>query len=142
LSVNNSEDAGRYMARCEELAAQARGQGEASVGAVIVRERHVIAEAMEQVVAQHDVTGHAELLAIRAACRNLNTFDLSGCTLYTNVEPCIMCSFAIRETGIEHVVIGRAVEEIGGATSRFPILTDDSIGSWRAPPFIEWRECG
>jgi tRNA(adenine34) deaminase len=139
--MRDSEREFQFVSRCNELARQARAHGEAAVGAVIVREGRVVAEAMEQVLALHDVTAHAELMAIRFACRSQSTLDLSSCTLYTIAEPCGMCSFAIREAGIRRVVIGRAIEEIGGATSRFPILTDCSNRSWGPPPDVicgEW----
>jgi len=49
-----------------------------------------------------------------------------------------MCSYAIRETGISAVVIGRSIEDIGGVTSRYPILTDTAVDGWGPPPAIEW----
>jgi tRNA(adenine34) deaminase len=128
-----------WMRRCLELAEEARARGESAVGAVIVREGEFVAEAAEQIKSGLDVAGHAELIAIRLACQALNTLDLSDCTLYTNVEPCWMCSFAIRETGIRQVVIGVPVAEIGGATSSYPILTDPNINGWRPPPLVFWR---
>jgi tRNA(adenine34) deaminase len=108
------------------------------VGAVIVREGALLAEAWEQVKAGLDVAGHAELIAIRLACQALGTMDLTGCTLYTNLEPCWMCSFAIRETSISQVVIGAPVPDIGGATSPHPILSDVGIHGWRTPPTLFW----
>ena len=127
-----------WMQRCLQLAQEAQERGEAAVGAVIVRDNALLAEASEQVNTRLDVTGHAELIAIRQTCQALGTIDLRGCTLYTNVEPCWMCSFAIRETGISEVVIGAPVADIGGATSSYPILTDLSINGWRTPPTVSW----
>src|SRR5690349_5731289 len=83
-----------WMQRCYELAQEARERGESAVGAVIVRQGELLAEAGEQIRTAFDVTGHAELIAIGRACQALGTLDLIGCTLYTNVEPCWMCSFA------------------------------------------------
>jgi tRNA(adenine34) deaminase len=127
-----------WMRRCLVLAEAAGERGDARVGAVIVRENQSIAEASEQVVLLNDPTAHAELLAIREACRELKTRDLSECVLYTNVEPCWMCAYAIRDTGIARVVIGVPVEDIGGATSRYPLLTDPEIPGWNAPPRLTW----
>src|SRR5262245_59427126 len=101
-----------WMRRCLELARQAQESGERAVGAVIVLEGRLLAEAYEQVKSHLDVAGHAELIAIRQACQVLGAMDLTGCTLYTNVEPCWMCSFAIREVGIRQVVIGAPVPDI------------------------------
>ena len=127
-----------WMRRCLQLAHEAAQRGDAPVGAVIVRNGLVLSEAGEQIKTAHDVAGHAELIAIRAACRELETMDLAGCTLYTNIEPCWMCSFAIRETGIDRVVIGVPIADIGGVTSRYPILSDAAINGWRTPPTLLW----
>ena len=64
-------------------------------GAVIVKNGKVIAEGFNQVTSSNDPTAHAEVTAIRAACKVLNTFDLDGCEIYTSCEPCPMCLAAI-----------------------------------------------
>lgn len=64
-------------------------------GAVITRDGAVIATGFNQVTSSNDPTAHAEVSAIRAACQILNTFDLSGCEIYTSCEPCPMCLSAI-----------------------------------------------
>jgi guanine deaminase len=64
-------------------------------GAVVVRDGKVIAAAANQVTATHDPTAHAEITAIRAACKALNSFSLEGCEVYTSCEPCPMCLAAI-----------------------------------------------
>jgi len=64
-------------------------------GAVIVKDGMVVARSANKVVPQNDPTAHAEVSAIRLACRELNTFDLSGCEIYTSCEPCPMCLGAI-----------------------------------------------
>ena len=60
-------------------------------GAVIVKDGKVIAKSANKVTATNDPTAHAEVTAIRIACKKLKTFDLSGCTIYTSCEPCPMC---------------------------------------------------
>lgn len=60
-------------------------------GAVIVKDGKVIAKSPNKVAATNDPTAHAEVAAIRIACKKLKTFDLSGCTIYTSCEPCPMC---------------------------------------------------
>ncbi|MFN9299708.1 MAG: nucleoside deaminase, partial [Acidobacteriota bacterium] len=57
-------------------------------GAVVVREGEILAEGVNQVAAANDPTAHAEIVAIRAACRKLGAFDLKGCEIYTSCEPC------------------------------------------------------
>ena len=69
----------------------AASAGGGPFGAVIVRGSEVISACSNSVTPDNDPTAHAEVNAIRAACRKLNTFNLSGCTLYTSCEPCPMC---------------------------------------------------
>ena len=64
-------------------------------GAVIAKDGKVVAGASNSVTLQNDPTAHAEVACIREACRQLGTFDLSGCTIYTSCEPCPMCLGAI-----------------------------------------------
>lgn len=77
--------------RAIDLAAENVKQGGGPFGAVIVREGTILAEGVNRVTAQHDPTAHAEVQAIRAAAARLNTFDLSGCEIYSSCEPCPMC---------------------------------------------------
>lgn len=72
-------------------------------GAVIVRDGRVIAEGFNQVTSANDPTAHAEMVAIRAACRALGTFTLAGCELYTSCEPCPMCLAAIYWARLDRV---------------------------------------
>jgi tRNA(Arg) A34 adenosine deaminase TadA len=64
-------------------------------GAVVVHDGKIIAEGYNQVTANNDPTAHAEVVAIRLACQALNTFDLTGCEIYTSCEPCPLCLSAI-----------------------------------------------
>ena len=124
------------MRMCLELAEIAWKRGEAAVGAVIVRDDAVLAKAIEGVRAQHDIARHAEMDAIRRACEILQTIDLSGCTLYTNVEPCFMCSYAIRACRIDTVIFGAPVYTVGGFSSHFPVLRTNAVPNWGRPPKI------
>jgi guanine deaminase len=71
-----------------------KGQG-GPFGAVVVLDGKVVARSANKVTASNDPTAHAEISAIRIACRKLKTFDLSGCVIYTSCEPCPMCLGAI-----------------------------------------------
>lgn len=64
-------------------------------GAVVVKDGEIIGTGYNQVAAANDPTAHAEIMAIREACRKLNSFQLTGCELYTSCEPCPMCMGAI-----------------------------------------------
>jgi len=77
--------------------------GSSPFGAVIVRGADVIARAHNTVVLKKDPTAHAEVNAIRLACKKLGTFDLSGCDLYASCEPCPMCAAASTWANISHV---------------------------------------
>ena len=72
-------------------------------GAVIARNGEIIATGVNRVTANCDPTAHAEVSAIRAACSKLNTFDLSGCEIYSSCEPCPMCLSAIYWAGIRKI---------------------------------------
>ncbi|MEN8118515.1 MAG: nucleoside deaminase [Bacteroidota bacterium] len=64
-------------------------------GALVVKNNKIIAEGYNQVTSKNDPTAHAEIVAIREACKKLNSFQLDGCTIYTSCEPCPMCLGAI-----------------------------------------------
>ena len=64
-------------------------------GAVIVKDNKIIAEGFNRVTSTNDPSAHAEIVAIREACKNLNNFQLTGCVIYTSCEPCPMCLGAI-----------------------------------------------
>ena len=125
-----------YMQRCEVLAAEAAKTGNAPVGCIIVKGNKIIAEASEAGVTKKDITAHAEMEAIRLARMELGK-DLSGTLMITTHEPCVMCAYAIRYHRISTLVYRDAVDHLGGATSRFNILTtDETPEHWGAPPKI------
>lgn len=80
-------------------------------GAVIVKDGEIIAEAFNRVTSSNDPTAHAEVTAIREACKKLNTFDLSGCELYTSCEPCPMCLAAIYWARIKKIYYANTKED-------------------------------
>lgn len=86
---------------------------EIPIGAVIVAEGRVIARAHNLTETLHDVTAHAEMLAITAAANQLGGKYLSGCTLYVTVEPCVMCAGAIGWAQLSRLVYGCAEEKRG-----------------------------
>lgn len=81
------------------------GQG-GPFGCVIVRDGEIVGRGCNQVTSTNDPTAHAEVVAIRDACRNLNTFQLEGCTLYASCEPCPMCLGAIYWARPSRIVYG------------------------------------
>jgi len=75
-------------------------------GAVVVREGRIVGEGANSVTATYDPTAHAEVNAIRAACRTLGTFTLTGCELYTSCEPCPMCLAACYWARLDAIYYG------------------------------------
>ncbi|MCS7028894.1 MAG: nucleoside deaminase [Bacteroidia bacterium] len=92
----NTEQLNFFMRRAIELSriGMENGQG-GPFGAIIVKNNQIIAEGYNQVIATNDPTAHAEIVAIRKACQNLNSFQLNDCILFTSCEPCPMCMGAI-----------------------------------------------
>jgi tRNA(adenine34) deaminase len=133
--ANAGEDIG-YMRKAIGLATIAGENGDIPVGSVVVSNGKIITEGFEAVKKHMDISGHAELIAIRNACSALQTLDLSGCTLYTTAEPCFMCSYAIRQTHISKVIIGRPASKAGRISSHPLILRDAQIAGWGEPPDI------
>jgi tRNA(adenine34) deaminase len=124
------------MRRCLSLGRAALEAGEIPVGALILRGDEVLGEGQEEVRALLDPSAHAEVQALRAACRKLGSTDLSGCTLYTTVEPCVLCAYAVRRAGVSRVVYGVPAGQAGGLTSWYAILADPDLTGWPAPPEV------
>jgi guanine deaminase len=90
----------RAIALSYDMMAQNKG---GPFGAVIVKDGDILAEGFNQVTSANDPTAHAEVTAIREACRKLGTFTLEGCEIYTSCEPCPMCLSAIFWARIERI---------------------------------------
>lgn len=103
-----------FMDEALEIALKAARAGEVPVGAVIVRGGEIIARADNRTLRDHDPSAHAEMLAIRAAAKSLDTERLSDCDLYVTLEPCTMCAAAISFARIRRLYYG-AVDPKGGA---------------------------
>ena len=94
------------MGMAIELSEENVAAGGGPFGAVIARDGEVVATGVNRVTANHDPTAHAEVSAIRDACRKLGTYDLSGCEIYTSCEPCPMCLGAIYWAHIDRIYYG------------------------------------
>jgi tRNA(Arg) A34 adenosine deaminase TadA len=93
-----------FMRRAIELSiANVRAGRGGPFGAVVVRGGQIVGSGANSVTSSNDPTAHAEVVAIRAACRELQTFQLNGCDLYTSCEPCPMCMAAIYWARIDRV---------------------------------------
>lgn len=101
----------QFMHRAIELSRTNIGAHGGPFGAVIVKDGHIIAEGANRVTTSNDPTAHAEIVALRAACTALNTFNLSGCTIYTSCEPCPMCLAALYWAHIDKIYYANTKED-------------------------------
>ena len=100
--------------------------GEVPVGAVVVVEDVIVAQAHNAPIALSDPTAHAEILALREAARKASNYRLPQATLYVTLEPCVMCCGAIVQARLARVVYGAADPKAGAVESRYRLLDDTS----------------
>ena len=146
---------GKFMREAIRLSIQMmrRGQG-GPFGAVVVRRGKIVGRGSNQVTSTNDPTAHAEIVAIRAACKLLKTFQLDDCDLYTSCEPCPMCLSAIYWARLGHVFYGNTRQDaariafdddfiyrevalpIGKRTLKMKqLLHDEALAA-----FVEWQQ--
>lgn len=105
-----------FMRRAIELAREGMNTvGGGPFGSVVVRDGIIIGEGGNRVTATNDPTAHAEVVAIREACRSIGSFQLDGCTVYASCEPCPMCLGAIYWARAERVYIACTREDAANA---------------------------
>ncbi len=93
----------KFMLRAIELSVKSANGTGGPFGCVVVKNNKIIAEGSNNVTFSNDPTAHAEIVAIRNACKKLNTFNLSGCDIFTSCEPCPMCLSAIYWSHIDNI---------------------------------------
>jgi len=100
------------MARAIQLSTENVNSGRGGpFGAVVVKDGEIVAEGVNRVTATNDPTAHAEVLAIREACKKLGRFNLAGCEIYSSCEPCPMCMGAIYWAHLARVYFASAAED-------------------------------
>ena len=97
------ESINKFMLRAIELSIKSANGSGGPFGCVVVKDNKIIAEGSNKVTFSNDPTAHAEIVAIREACKKLNTFNLSGCDIYASCEPCPMCLSAIYWSHIDNI---------------------------------------
>lgn len=143
-----------WLQRAVDLATANVAAGGGPFGAVVVRDGAIVASGVNRVTSDLDPTAHAEVSAIRAACRELGVFALTGCTLYTSCEPCPMCAASSLWARLDRVVFcaNRHDAADGGFDDRafYELLTTAPQG-WptavqelrlhsAVSPFEAWRD--
>lgn len=100
-----------YMMMAAKLAFDNIDRGGGPFGAVIVKDDEVVATGVNSVTIDNDPTAHAEVNAIRNACRKLDSFQLHGCIVYSSCEPCPMCLSALYWAGVKKIFYGNTKED-------------------------------
>ena len=143
-----------YMRQSIRLAIDNIRHSGGPFGAVIVKDGKVIATGANRVTSTNDPTAHAEILAIREACRKLGTFRLDGCQLYSSCEPCPMCLGAIYWAHISHLYYGASqhdadavgfgdefiYSELSKSPSQRTLPTENLLPTEALQPFTAWTE--
>ena len=101
----------KFMKRAIKLSENSANSSGGPFGSVIVKDEKIISEGSNRVTLTNDPTAHAEIVAIRQACKKLNTFNLSGCDIYTSCEPCPMCLSAIYWSHIDNIYYANTRED-------------------------------
>ena len=116
----------KYMKRANDLAKYSMDNNKGGCfGSVIVKDGVIVGEGYNTVTSDNDPTRHGEINAIKNTCKNMSTFDLSGCELYTSAYPCPMCLGAIMWANIKTVYYGATAQDTGNIGFR-----DDFMYEW------------
>ncbi|KPL03982.1 MAG: hypothetical protein AMJ90_02400 [candidate division Zixibacteria bacterium SM23_73_2] len=125
--MNKSDQEKLWMKEALKEAKKAFQKKEVPVGAVVVYENKVIGRGHNQIETLNDPTAHAEILAIGAASNYLNSWRLSGASIYATVEPCIMCAGAILLARLDNLFFGASDPKKGGCGSLYNLLQDSRL---------------
>jgi tRNA(Arg) A34 adenosine deaminase TadA len=118
----------RYMSLALEAARAAGRAGNRPIASVIVRDGEILGQGQNTMFSDLDPSAHAEIAALRDACGRLKTLDLSGSTLYTTIEPCPMCFWAMQEAKVARLVLG----------GRYAGLGRTDLGHYNVESFMEF----
>ena len=112
----------RFMRLALGEAVRAAREGEVPVGAVVVLEGRVLAQAHNRPIHLHDPSAHAEILAMRRAAKKLGNYRMEGCDLYVTIEPCAMCAGAIVQARLRRIAFGAQDPKAGAGGSALDVL--------------------
>jgi tRNA(adenine34) deaminase len=116
-----------FMAEALKEALKAGANDEVPVGCVIVHENRIIGRGYNRTLSLQDPTAHAEILAITAASEHLGSWRLTGCTVYSSIEPCIMCAGALILARVDRLVYGAPDPKFGACGSLYMIPQDSRL---------------
>jgi tRNA(adenine34) deaminase len=125
--MHSSLDDEQFMRAALDAARVAAEAGEVPVGAVVVKDGHVIAIGHNAPISRHDPTAHAEIIAMREAARVLGNYRLEGCELFVTLEPCSMCCGAILHARLARLVFGAADAKTGAAGSVLNLFSQPQL---------------
>lgn len=117
----------KYMRFALKEAQKAALIDEVPVGCIIVLNDKIIAKAHNKKETTNDPCGHAEIIAIRKACKKINNWRLENCEMYVTIEPCIMCSGAIIQSRIKKIFYGAKDNKGGGLGTSINVLEAKNI---------------
>jgi len=116
-----------FMQQALNCAKKACNIEEVPIGAVIVKDNKIIAKGYNKSITLQDSTAHAEIIAIRKACKKLNNYRLNDCSIYVTIEPCSMCVGALILSIIKKIYFGTKDIKAGGCGSVFNIASDNRL---------------
>jgi tRNA(adenine34) deaminase len=116
-----------FMAEALELAREAERAGEVPVGAVVVLNGAVIGRGRNAPVELHDPSAHAEMVALRGAASAIGNYRLEKATLYSTLEPCVMCAGALVAARVARLVFGARDLRFGGVRSKFRVADSELL---------------
>lgn len=117
--MNSSDES--FLLEALTLAREAAQAGEVPVGAVVVLDGAVIGRGRNSPIGLNDPTAHAEILALREAAAAVGNYRLEGSTMYTTLEPCVMCAGALVAARVARLVFGARDLRFGGVRSKFRV---------------------
>jgi guanine deaminase len=120
-----------YLASAVRLALDNASEGQLPFGALVVADGGVLATGVNTALSDHDPTAHAELAAVRAACRNLETLRLVRATLVSSCEPCAMCHAAALVAGVVRIIYAAPKELVPDLGIPFPAVVTEMQAVWR-----------
>lgn len=124
--VASAEDK-KWMSEALALAREAEKTGEVPVGAVVVRDGEIIGRGANRSLADHDPTGHAEMLALRQAGHALKNYRLEGCELFVTIEPCAMCAGALVHARVGRLIYGADDPKAGAVHSALQVVNHPQL---------------